>query len=146
MWDQYSNTCLNKYWRVDSVELVKSKPIEHFGGDGNSRGSAYNIYGKALEYCSHSPKTGFYRDGYCKTGPEDLGTHTVCARVTDEFLKFSKSRGNDLITPSGSFPGLKDGNYWCLCANRYKEAKDNGINMYVKKTATNKKTLNYTSI
>lgn len=80
--------------------------------------------GSELEECSQDPVTGFYRDGCCNTGAEDLGLHTVCAEMTDEFLVFSKARGNDLSTPNEQyeFPGLKAGDRWCLCVLRWKEA------------------------
>jgi len=73
--------------------------------------------------------TGFFRDGYCRTGPGDFGVHVVCAQMTEEFLQFSKSVGNDLITPRPeyNFPGLKPGDRWCLCAARWKEAFDAGV-------------------
>lgn len=71
--------------------------------------------------------TGFYRNGYCITGNNDTGTHVVCAVVTDKFLQFSKSRDNDLITPRNGFPGLKEGDKWCLCAYRWKEAYEAGV-------------------
>ena len=76
-----------------------------------------NIFGKELELCCSNPLTGAYRDGYCNTGVNDIGTHTVCAIVTNEFLNFSKSRGNDLTidNPMYNFKGLKDGDKWCLC-------------------------------
>jgi uncharacterized protein (DUF2237 family) len=81
-----------------------------------------------LEPCSSSPLTGFTRSGSCETGPQDLGSHTVCARVTRAFLEFSLNRGNDLMTPRPeyAFPGLKEGDRWCLCASRWKEALDAG--------------------
>jgi uncharacterized protein (DUF2237 family) len=87
-----------------------------------------NVLGGPLACCCTSPLTGFYRDGYCRTGAEDLGLHTVCAVVSDSFLKFSKSRGNDLSTPRPEyeFPGLKDGDKWCLCVERWREALDAG--------------------
>lgn len=83
-----------------------------------------NVLGEPLETCSLAPRTGFTRSGACETGPQDLGSHTVCARVTAEFLEFSKLRGNDLTTPvpEFDFPGLKPGDRWCLCAARWKEA------------------------
>lgn len=83
-----------------------------------------NVFGEDLITCSTSPMTGFYRNGCCETGPEDTGTHTVCAVMTEEFLLFSKSRGNDLITPRPEylFLGLKPGDHWCLCALRWLEA------------------------
>ena len=87
-----------------------------------------NILGKTLSPCSTSGQktTGYYRDGYCSTGPTDTGTHVVCARMDDNFLNFTKSKGNDLITPRDSFPGLVAGDKWCVCALRWKEAHEAG--------------------
>jgi len=89
---------------------------------------ARNVLGEPLETCSISPKTGFTRSGDCETGPDDLGSHTVCARVTQDFLAYSKDRGNDLVTPvpAFDFPGLKPGDRWCLCAARWQEAFEAG--------------------
>lgn len=89
---------------------------------------ARNVLGEPLETCSISPKTGFTRSGDCETGPDDLGSHTVCARVTQDFLAYSKDRGNDLVTPMPAFdfPGLKPGDRWCLCAARWQEAFEAG--------------------
>ena len=83
-----------------------------------------NVLGQLLVPCSTKPMTGFYRTGCCETGPEDEGRHLICAIMTDDFLEFSKSKGNDLSTPMPQFgfPGLKAGNQWCLCALRWKEA------------------------
>lgn len=83
-----------------------------------------NVLGGGLECCCRTPLTGFYRDGYCRTGPGDRGLHTVCAVMTDEFLKFSAARGNDLSTPvpQFGFPGLVAGDRWCLCVTRWQEA------------------------
>ena len=83
-----------------------------------------NVLGGTLGTCSLDPMTGFTRTGCCETGPEDRGSHTVCAEVTAEFLAFSRSRGNDLSTPHPEygFPGLKPGDRWCLCAPRWQEA------------------------
>jgi len=83
-----------------------------------------NVLGEPLAACSEDPLTGFYRDGCCNTGPEDHGSHTVCIRVTSDFLKFSSSKGNDLSTPHPEFgfPGLRSGDQWCLCAARWQEA------------------------
>jgi hypothetical protein len=88
-----------------------------------------NVLGSELQCCCTSPRTGFYRDGYCQTGPIDYGSHTVCAIVTAEFLAFSRSRGNDLITPRPEyeFPGLKPGDRWCLCVSRWQEADAAGV-------------------
>ena len=87
-----------------------------------------NVLGGTLETCSLDPMTGFTRTGCCETGPEDHGSHTVCAEVTAEFLDFSRSRGNDLSTPRPEygFPGLKAGDRWCLCAPRWQEALEAG--------------------
>jgi|GEM_PF-361953 len=87
-----------------------------------------NVLGTELKSCCTDPITGFYRDGYCRTGPGDIGLHTVCAQVTTEFLEFSKNRGNDLSTPRPEFdfPGLKDGDIWCLCVQRWVEALEAG--------------------
>lgn len=83
-----------------------------------------NVLGTALKSCCTNPMTGFYRDGFCRTGPGDRGLHTVCTRASTDFLNFSKSRGNDLSTPRPEydFPGLKDGDLWCLCVERWTEA------------------------
>ena len=92
---------------------------------------------------SVNPLTGFYRDGCCNTGPGDVGTHTVCSIMTDEFLEYSQSKGNDLITPRPEFdfPGLNAGDAWCLCAMRWEEARQAGWAPRVKLTSTNIKTL-----
>ncbi len=83
-----------------------------------------NVWGEALQPCCELPMVGFYRDGRCRTGPEDAGLHVVCAQMTDAFLAFSRERGNDLSTPMPQFdfPGLRAGDYWCLCADRWREA------------------------
>jgi uncharacterized protein (DUF2237 family) len=85
---------------------------------------ALNVLGNPLVPCSYDPLTGYYRDGCCKTDASDQGTHVICARVTQAFLDFSLQRGNDLTTPRPEyrFAGLKPGDRWCLCANRWKEA------------------------
>jgi uncharacterized protein (DUF2237 family) len=87
-----------------------------------------NVLGGELESCSTDPMTGFYRDGCCRTGPDDVGLHLVCVEVTDEFLTFSRDRGNDLSTPNAmyQFPGLVSGDRWCLCVERWKEALEAG--------------------
>jgi uncharacterized protein (DUF2237 family) len=93
-------------------------------GFGGGRIPSRNVIGDPLQACSLAPKTGFFRNGCCDTGPEDLGSHTVCVEVTEDFLQFSKARGNDLSTPHPDFgfPGLKAGDRWCLCAPRWQEA------------------------
>jgi uncharacterized protein (DUF2237 family) len=102
-----------------------------------------NVLGGPLETCSRSPMTGYFRDGCCRTGEDDLGRHTVCAVMTDEFLTFSKSRGNDLVTPRPEwrFPGLKAGDRWCLCALRWREAYEAGSAPRVVLEATHERTL-----
>jgi uncharacterized protein (DUF2237 family) len=87
-----------------------------------------NVFGEALEVCSNRPLAGFFRDGCCNTGDDDVGSHTVCVTVTSEFLEFSKRRGNDLSTPRPEFqfPGLVPGDRWCLCAARWLEAHAGG--------------------
>ncbi len=93
-------------------------------GGGGRRRPSRNVLGEPLESCSIDPATGFFRNGCCDTSVEDVGSHTVCAVMTAEFLAFSKARGNDLSTPmpQWGFPGLKPGDRWCLCAPRWQEA------------------------
>jgi len=83
-----------------------------------------NVFGNPLETCCDEPMTGFYRDGTCRTGVRDRGNHVICARMTEEFLAYSKSQGNDLVTPrpDWNFPGLEPEDRWCLCAARWREA------------------------
>ena len=107
-----------------------------------------NILGEEIESCCESPITGFFRDGFCHTDESDQGVHTVCVKMTEEFLNFSKSRGNDLSTPRPefNFPGVKAGDSWCLCAERWAEAYELGMapNLYIKRT--NIKTLDIVSL
>ncbi|SRR6056297_1226296 len=109
---------------------------------------AKNVLGGELQTCSTDPMTGFYRDGCCNTGGQDHGLHVVCARMTSEFLEFSRDRGNDLITPNPlfAFPGLKPGDRWCLCAARWKEAFDAGMAPDVVLAATHVSALEYASL
>jgi uncharacterized protein len=102
-----------------------------------------NVLGEPLEPCSQDPLTGFTRSGSCETGPQDIGSHTVCASVTQAFLEFSKEQGNDLTTPvpEFGFPGLKPGDRWCLCAARWKEALDAGCAPRVAVRATHERAL-----
>lgn len=99
-----------------------------------------------MQTCCTSPLTGYYRDGSCKTGPDDRGVHTVCAVVTRSFLQFSRGRGNDLMTARSNFPGLKEGDRWCLCASRWKEAADAGVAPRVVLEATHEKTLEFVEL
>ena len=107
-----------------------------------------NVLGGALRPCSKSPLTGFYRSGCCETGPDDVGAHVVCARVTAEFLAFSRASGNDLSmpVPGAEFPGLVPGDQWCLCASRWKEALDAGAAPLVVLTATEQSALRYVTL
>ena len=107
---------------------------ESFGG-----GRQKNVLGGELIPCSVAPMTGFFRDGCCHTSPEDIGSHTVCAVMTNDFLSFSKAAGNDLTTPRAKygFPGLKPGDSWCLCAARWEQARRAGAAPNVILSATN---------
>ncbi len=109
---------------------------------------ARNVLGQQLEICCTSPMTGYYRDGKCNTGGGDFGAHVVCAQVTEEFLAFTQSRGNDLSTavPAFNFPGLKPGDRWCLCASRWKEALDAGVAPPIVLSATHASALEYVSM
>ena len=107
-----------------------------------------NVLGEPLQTCSIDPMTGFYRNGCCSTGPEDAGRHVVCAEMTDAFLAFSKSRGNDLSTPRPEFdfPGLKAGDRWCLVAMRWQEALEAGVAPRVALLATHQAALRYVKL
>ena len=109
---------------------------------------ARTVLGEPLAICSQSPETGFYRDGCCRTGPDDLGTHAVCTQMSEDFLEFSRARGNDLSTPQPEigFPGLKPGDRWCLCAQRWQEAHEAGAAPRVVLTATGEAALRYVAL
>ena len=102
-----------------------------------------NVFGEPLVPCSLKPVTGFYRDGCCRTGMDDVGRHVVCVEVTRDFLEFSRARGNDLSTPAKAygFPGLHPGDRWCLCGLRWKEAYDAGMAPRVVLAATHQSML-----
>lgn len=110
--------------------------------------AAKNVLGTPLVQCGCKPMTGFYRDGFCHTETRDYGRHTVCAVVTDEFLTFTRSRGNDLSTPAPrfNFPGLKAGDRWCLCVARWKEAYDAHVAPPVILEATHEHALTVTTL
>ena len=97
-----------------------------------------NVFGEEIETCCESPITGFFRDGFCHTDDTDKGVHTICVSMTEDFLEFSKSKGNDLSTPRPefNFPGLKEGDGWCLCAERWVEAYEVSMapKLYIKRT------------
>jgi len=109
---------------------------------------ALNVLGQPLQACSYDPLTGYFRDGCCNTREDDTGSHVVCARMTAEFLQFSLSRGNDLITPRPEhrFRGLQAGDRWCLCAMRWKEAFDAGRAPLVFLEATHQRALDFVTL
>jgi len=111
-------------------------------------GDLTNVLGGRLECCCREPRTGFYRDGYCRTGPDDHGLHTVCAMMTEEFLRFSTAVGNDLVTPipEFGFPGLISGDRWCLCVTRWQEAFEAGCAPPVVLAATHISALEFVSL
>lgn len=115
--------------------------------NGHNKGPR-NVLGRPLATCSEDPLTGFYRTGCCETGPDDVGAHVVCTRVTAEFLAFSKSRGNDLSTPAPEhgFRGLQPGDCWCLCALRWKEALEADMAPPVRLEATHESALEYVEL
>lgn len=109
---------------------------------------AQNVLGSELQTCGTSPVTGFFRDGCCETGADDIGVHTVCAEVTEEFLDFSKEQGNDLSTPNPEhgFAGLRPGDRWCLCAGRWADALAAGTAPPVVLEATHARTLEWVDL
>ena len=149
----FAQEFLYHYWRIDGVsgphESTHASTIETFRtktkktskkkfNKPKTHPSARNVHGHPLELCSDDPVTGYNRQGYCTLDENDRGTHTVCAKMTDDFLKYTKSRGNDLSTPNTmyGFPGLKPGDRWCLCHSRYEEAKKAGKAPHKIKNAT----------
>ncbi len=109
---------------------------------------AHNVLGRELQTCGTDPMTGFFRTGCCDTGGDDAGVHTVCAQVTAEFLEFSASRGNDLRAPrpAAGFAGLRPGDRWCLCADRWAEAHAAGFAPPVVLEATHARTLEWVDL
>ena len=107
-----------------------------------------NVLGEKLKLCGDSTKTGYFRTGACETGPQDQGSHVICTQVTEAFLGFTKSMGNDLSSPAPEFgfPGLKPGDRWCLCALRWKEALNAGVAPPVILEATHESALRYASL
>ncbi|MGK7942989.1 MAG: DUF2237 family protein [Microcystaceae cyanobacterium] len=110
--------------------------------------TARNVLGEPLECCCTNPMTGFYRDGFCRTGGQDFGSHVICAQMTAEFLEFTRLQGNDLSTPmpAYNFPGLKPGDRWCLCAARWQEALTQGFAPPVILSATHARALEVVSL
>ena len=118
------------------------------GGGGGRRAPARNVLGERLDGCSTEPVTGFFRNGCCDTAAEDVGSHTVCAVMTAEFLAYSRQTGNDLSTPvpAFGFPGLKPGDRWCLCAPRWQQALEAGKAPRVVLRATHEGALDHCSL
>ena len=123
-------------------------PFDDAGSGGGGRRPSRNVLGSALQVCSISPMTGFFRNGCCDTSPEDIGSHTVCAVMTADFLTFSRAQGNDLSTPmpQDGFAGLKPGDRWCLCAPRWQEAFEAGQAPGVVLEATHEGALRYCAL
>jgi uncharacterized protein (DUF2237 family) len=121
-------------------------PLDMTGERGRS--PSFNVLGGTLEPCSMRPMTGFFREGCCDTGPGDMGSHTVCAVMTAEFLQFSRLAGNDLSTPvpAAGFAGLKPGDRWCLCAPRWQEALENDAAPRVVLRASHLEALDYCAL
>ncbi|WP_395004287.1 DUF2237 family protein [Cypionkella sp.] len=112
------------------------------------RAPSLNVLGESLMPCSTSPMTGFFRNGCCDTGPMDQGLHTVCVRVTAEFLAYSRYLGNDLSTPRPeyNFAGLTPGDQWCLCASRFLQAHEEGVAPPVMLAATHQRSLSVVTL
>lgn len=116
--------------------------------DADRPSSARNVLGGTLAPCCEDPATGFYRDGYCHTGPQDAGSHTVCACMSNEFLEYSLQQGNDLITPQPEFdfPGLRAGDRWCVCVARWREALEAGVAPKVILASTHERALDVVTL
>lgn len=135
LYDRWTKNYLYGYWRIDDIQRLTKQKKEHFT---DSRDHQTNLFGKPLHTCSTDPLTGWSRSGKCEYHPNDGGVHTVCARMTQDFLDYTKRRGNDLSTPRGSFPGLKPNDKWCLCEQRWKQAKQAKKHPPVIKRATHR--------
>jgi uncharacterized protein (DUF2237 family) len=129
-------------------QQCEQRPREESGMKKEEISGSKNVLGQPLQQCGCTPITGFYRNGFCETGARDHGSHTVCAVMTEEFLAFTKKRGNDLSSPAPqfNFPGLKSGDRWCLCVSRWKEAYDAGVAPPVILEATHERALGIASI
>ena len=133
---------------VSAACFINSTPILEKNQRMTIEPKAKNVLGQDLQACCFEPKTGWFRDGYCNTGIHDRGVHVVCAEMTQEFLSFSATCGNDLITPlpQFNFPGLKPGDKWCLCVQRWKDALDAGLAPPVVLESTHEKALETVSL
>lgn len=125
---------------IISVLIMMPKSLKANYGEKTPK----NVLGTELQKCKEG--TGFYRNGYCNTGSDDHGTHVVCAVVTDEFLQYTKSQGNDLSTPTSYFPGLKNGDHWCLCGFRFEQARKAGKAPKVLLEATHSRAVDFTPL
>ncbi len=132
----------------DATGQQCERPSKESRMEKEEKTESKNVLGQPLQQCGCNPMTGFYRDGFCQTGARDLGSHTVCAVMTEEFLAFTKKQGNDLSTPAPhfNFPGLKSGDRWCLCVSRWKEAYDAGVAPPVILEATHERALGVASL
>ena len=151
----FDTSCRTKAHEIDSHRLNslndetirKEMSSSHTHREEKKTSQQQNVLGSALEECCSCPMTGFFRNGFCEVASADYGVHAVCAVVTQDFLDFTRSRGNDLSTPRGSsFPGLKPGDKWCLCAGRWKEAMVHGVAPPVVLKSTNIAALNVVSL
>jgi uncharacterized protein len=130
----------------------RSSTISGPGGeatpDSSGASLGISVMGRPIEPCSHRPRTGFFRDGCCNTDSSDVGAHVLCVRVDQRFLDFSKATGNDLSTPAphAGFPGLKPGDCWCVCAERWKRALEAGCAPKVFLASTHERALDYVSL
>lgn len=126
---------------------VLTNPSTSSSTPSGSAEAGRSVFGRPLVPCSERPKTGFFRDGCCNTSPDDKGAHVVCAQMTAEFLAFSRERGNDLSRPAPQFgfPGLRPGDRWCLCADRWKEALDAGCAPPIFLASTHERALDHVS-
>ena len=127
---------------IDIFKTLRLKRVDRGENGKEYMNKKYGLYAKVQRNLG-SNETEIERDGKCNTDENDQGTHTVCAQVTDEFLEYTNSQGNDLTTPRGGFPGLKEGDKWCLCALRWKQAHESGKAPLLDLNATNSKTLEY---
>ncbi len=148
----YTNLCIAQNKTLANKSKAGCGPVAETNlkkkMENQTKKDEKNVLGTELQIAGTSPITGFYRDGFCSTGTDDRGIHVVAAIVTDNFLQYSKARGNDLITPypAYGFPGLKAGDKWCLCAARWKEAYDAGVAPPVVLEATHEKALEYATL
>ncbi len=140
---KYYVLILFSFFLTDLVAQTEKNCLLDNESKTTTMATAKNVLGTELKSCCFDPMTGFYRDGFCQTGPTDYGTHVVCARMTEAFLTYTKAKGNDLSTPLPmyNFPGLKPGDQWCLCVSRWREAMLAGVAPPVILQATHEKAL-----